>query len=85
MNYDLPVVIDQTQFPEFVHEVADARSRGANHARERLLADLPDDRLRNAALVEICQQEKRACQAPLARIEQLIDQVFLDPERAGQR
>ena len=34
---------------------------------------------RHAALVEICQQEKRARQAPFARIEQLIDQVLLDP------
>jgi hypothetical protein len=85
VNHDLAVVIDQTQFTEFVHELAYARSGRADDSRERLLADLANDRFRHASLVEICQQKKCARQAPLARIEQLIYQVLLDPERAGQK
>jgi hypothetical protein len=33
------VVIDKAQFPKFVHEKTDARSRRADHLREGLLAD----------------------------------------------
>ena len=36
-------------------------------------------------LSKFANKMKRACQVPLARIEQLIDQVLLDPERAGQK
>src|SRR5438034_11353818 len=37
------VVINEAQFPKFVHEVTHARSRGTDHLRKRLLADLRDD------------------------------------------
>jgi hypothetical protein len=38
MNSQLAVIIDETQFPEFVHELIDPRSSGADYFCERLLA-----------------------------------------------
>jgi hypothetical protein len=37
MDVDLAVVLDEAQFPEFVHEKIDPRSRCANHLCQRLL------------------------------------------------
>ena len=54
-------------------------------SRKRLLADFCNDRLRPTFLAKIRQQQKRPCKAFLARIEQLIDQVLLDPTVAGQQ
>ena len=47
------------------------------------LTDLRRDRLRRAILAEIRQQKQRPRQALLAGIEQLVDQIRLDPAVAG--
>jgi hypothetical protein len=39
VNFNVAVVINKTQFPEFVHEKTHARSRRADHLRKCLLAD----------------------------------------------
>jgi hypothetical protein len=44
----------------------------------RLLADFRNDRLRFALLAKIGHQEKHPRQTLFARIEKLIDQIFLD-------
>jgi hypothetical protein len=80
----MTVVLDEAQLPKFVHELADARSRCADHLGQRLLADFCDDPLRLALLAEIRQQQKSAGQPLLDLIEQFIDQVLLDPQRPGQ-
>ena len=36
-------------------------------------------------LSKFTNKRKRARQAPLARIERLIDQILVDPERVGQK
>ena len=79
MDFHLAVVTDETQFPEFVHEGADAGSRGADHFRQRPLIETGIDRLRAAFLAEIGEQEQKAREPLLAGIEQLIDQILLDP------
>ena len=43
VDFDLAVVVNQTQFSKFVHKKAHAGARRADHLRERLLADLGDD------------------------------------------
>ena len=43
-----------------------------------------DDRLGPAFLAEIGQEKKRPRQTLLARIEELIDQILFDPDRARQ-
>jgi hypothetical protein len=56
------VVLDETQFPEFVHKEAHARAGGPDHLRKRLLADLGRDQLWPAFLSEVCQQKEKPCE-----------------------
>jgi hypothetical protein len=69
------VVLDETQFPEFVHEEAHARPGRPDHLRKRLLADLGRDQLWPTFLAQIRQQKEKPCEALLTRVEQLIYQV----------
>ena len=57
MNFEMSVVINETQLAEFVHEVTHARPSRANHLIERFLTDLREDWLRSALLSEIGQQQ----------------------------
>jgi hypothetical protein len=45
-DFDLAVVVNQTQFSKFVHKKAHAGARRTDHLRKRLLADLGDDWLK---------------------------------------
>jgi hypothetical protein len=84
VDFHRSVVTDKAQFPEFVHEVADAGSCRSDHLGQRLLADLRDERLGSACLAEIRQEKKSPRQTLLARIEELIDEILFDPDRAHQ-
>jgi hydroxyethylthiazole kinase-like uncharacterized protein yjeF len=85
VDLDLAVVTDEAELTEFVHEVAHAGSGGADHLRQCFLADLDLDRLQAAFLAEIRQQQQKPCQPLFARIEQLVDQIRLDPAVARQQ
>ena len=78
MDFQFSVVFDKTQFAEFVHEKAYARSGRADHLRQRFLTELSHDRFRPAFLAEICKQKEKSGEAFFARIEQLIDQVLFN-------
>jgi hypothetical protein len=54
VDLQLPVVIDESQFAELVHENIDPRTRGAHNFRERPLADFRYDWFRPSILAEIC-------------------------------
>ena len=69
MDLDFSVVFDKTQFAEFVHEKAHARSGRADHLRQCFLAELSHDRLRSAFLAEICKQKEKPGEALFARIK----------------
>jgi hypothetical protein len=51
----MAIVVDETHFTEFVHEMADARAGRTNHFRERFLAHLGDDLLRFTVVSEVRQ------------------------------
>ncbi len=72
-------VVNKSQFPKFIHEHADARTRRPDHVRKRVLRDLGQDQGLGAPLIILRQQQQRAGQAPLAGIEEMIDQILLDP------
>ena len=55
VDFHVAVVVNEAQLSKFVHEMAHAGPRGADHVRERLLADLCNDPLRRAVLAEIRQ------------------------------
>src|ERR1700674_4930557 len=60
VDFDVPVITDQAKLAELVHEVTDARSGGANHVRQRLLADIRSDRLWCPFLAKMRQQQEHA-------------------------
>src|SRR5260370_41792003 len=62
-------VFDKSQLPKFVHEMAYAGPRSANHVRKRLLTNFSYDRLWRSFLAKVCHQEKEPRQTFLARIE----------------
>ena len=60
------------------------RTGGADHLRQRFLADLGYDRLGSPLFAEVRQQQQRPGKTLLAGIEQLIDEVGLDLDGARQ-
>jgi hypothetical protein len=53
MDFQLSVVFNKTQFAEFVHEKAHARSGRADHLRQCFLTKLSHDRLRPASSKDV--------------------------------
>ena len=53
MDFEMPVVINETQFAELVHEVADTRAGRADHLGECFLTDLCENWLGSALLSKI--------------------------------
>src|SRR6266478_2073675 len=78
VDVDLAVVLDESQFPEFVHEKIDPRPRCPDHLRQHLLRHFGKHLLRLALRAIARQQQQGARQPFLARIEQLVDQVLFD-------
>ena len=73
MDFQFSVVFNKTQFAEFVHEEAHARSGRADHLRQCFLTKLSYDWLRPAFLAEICKQKEKSGEALFARIKLLVD------------
>jgi hypothetical protein len=69
MDLEFSVVFNKSQFAEFVHEKAYARSGRADHLRQCFLTKLSDDRLRLALLAEICKEKEQPGEALFARIK----------------
>jgi hypothetical protein len=84
VNFDVSVVADKPQLAKLVHEVANPGSRGPNHFRQGCLTDIRIDRLRTAFLAKICEQQEKSCKPPFTRIEELVDEVLLNPAVPGQ-
>ena len=85
MDLDMAIVVEKTQFTEFIHKKADARSGRADNFRQCLLADVGTDRLRLAILSEIRQQQKRTREPSFARIEKLINEICFNSAVAAQK
>jgi hypothetical protein len=60
MHVQPAVIVNKAQFPEFIHEEADAGPRGANHPGKRFLTDLCNDRLRLAIFPEMGHKQQHA-------------------------
>lgn len=63
------IVFDVSHFPELVHELIDARARGADHVREHFLIDRYGDEVGFGSNRGICQHQKNSRQPLLTRIE----------------
>src|SRR6266849_3406589 len=78
VDVDLAVVLDEAQFPEFVHEKIDAGPCCANHLRQHLLRNFGEHCLRLALRAVAREQQQSARQPFLTGVEELVNQVFLD-------
>ena len=78
VDVDLAVVLDEAQFPEFVHEKIDPGPCCANHFRQHLLRYSGKHLLRMALRAIAREQQQSARQPFLAGVEELVDQVLLD-------
>jgi hypothetical protein len=63
------VVLNEAEFPEFVHEKVDSGARCANHFRQHLLGNFGKQLLRSGFLAVASEQQKSPSQPFLARIE----------------
>ena len=84
VDLDVPIIADEAQPAKLVHEIANAGSRGPDHLCQCFLTNVRADRLRAAFLAEIGEQQQQSSKPPLARIEELVDQVLLNPTVPGQ-
>jgi hypothetical protein len=78
------VVLDEAQFPEFVHEKIHAGTRGANHLRQHFLRYFGEHALGFIFLAIAREQQQRASQAFFTGVKQLIDQVLFDADISGK-
>ena len=65
-------VIDKTELPELIHEMADPRPGGADHLGQVFLIDSGKDRFGFGFLAKMRQQQENAGQALLTGAEKLM-------------
>ena len=78
MDLKSAIVMDESQFPEFIHEKINTRPRCANHFRQHLLGYSEKHLLRWGFLAIASEQQKGPSQPFLAGVKKLIDQILLD-------
>src|SRR5580658_4734651 len=77
--------MDKAHFSEPVHEQANSRTGRADDLSQCLLADLWNHRLRLTVLPEIGQKKEHPCQPLFAGVEELVHQILLNPNIAGEQ
>ena len=83
MRHSQPAaVLDEAQFPEFVHEEIDLGARCPVHSRQSLLRQFGNHYLR-MVLHAITREQQSARQPFLAGVKEPIDQVLLDSDVSG--
>ena len=74
------VVLNEAEFPEFVHEKVDSRARCSDHLRQHLLGNFGKHLFWLGFLAIPGEQQKSAGQSFLAGVKKLIDQILLDSD-----
>lgn len=69
VDFNFPVVTNETELSEFVHEKAHAGTRCSDHLGKYFLADVGDDRFGFAFFAEIGKQEQGPGKSFLAGIK----------------
>jgi len=79
IDLDVAVVFDESEVAELVHEEVDAGAGRADHLGERFLRQLRQQEL--LVLLAVARQQEQDTREPLfARVEEMIDEVFLNPD-----
>ena len=74
------VVLNEAEFPEFIHEKVDSRARCANHFCQHLLGNFGKHLFWLGFLAIPSEQQKSAGQSFLTGVKELIDQILLDSD-----
>src|SRR5688572_16598910 len=82
VDLESAVIFNQAELAELVHEEVDARARGPHHLGQRLLGELRQNARRRLFLPVSREQKQGTSEVFLAGIEELVDQVLLDPNIA---
>jgi hypothetical protein len=82
---DLAVVLDETQLAGLVHKKANPGASGAYDLCQCFLAYLGDRPVGLTFLFEVGQQEKHARQPFFTGVKELVNQVVLKPNIAGEQ
>src|ERR1035437_4233190 len=73
MDLQTAVVVNESQFPEPVHEEAHPRAGRADHLGQSFLTDLGDNGFRNALLAEMSQQQQNPGESLFTGVEELVN------------
>ena len=84
LDRDSAVVFDEPQLAELVHEEVDARARRADHLGEDLLRQIGDHPDGRVIFPVASQQQQRTGETLLAGIEELVDQILLNPNVSAE-
>src|ERR1700683_4897657 len=76
--------MNESEFPEFIHEKINSRASGPDHFRQHSLRYLGKHFLRLAWFAILREQQKSTGQPFLAGIKELIDQVFFKTDAPRQ-
>ena len=80
MNLKSAIVVNEAQFPEFIHEEVYPGACRANHLRQHLLGYFWKHLCRPVLSAIARQQQQSTRQPLLAGVEKLIDQVLFDSD-----
>src|SRR6266478_647551 len=77
---DAAIVSDQSELAELGHEIINAWPRGADHLSDQFLADVGANLLRRGAVAAVTRQDQQRAGEPfLDRVEQQVDLVGFEP------
>jgi hypothetical protein len=80
VNLQTAVVLDESELPKFVHEEVHARAGGAHDLGQDFLRHSRKRAVRRFGFPVSHQPQQRTSQPFLARVEQLVDQIFVDSD-----
>jgi hypothetical protein len=79
------VVVNESQFPEAVHDKAHSRTSASDHFGQALLADPRKHGLRSPFLAKASERKKYTGQPLFAGIKYLVDQVLFIADIADEQ
>src|SRR5450631_2459490 len=85
MDTNSTVVFDKTEFSEAVHKEVHTRPGCPDHLRQSLLSNVWKKHFTLSWLIKSGHKEENSCQASLARIEMLIDEIGLRSNTPGEQ
>ena len=84
VNFNCSIVADEAAFSKLIHKETYARPGRTDHFSQRPLTQNNRDRMCDPLFAEIREKQEKPCESSFARIEELVDQIVLNPAIARQ-